>query len=290
MRALRLCAVALTIVSVAAIAAPAQARVPAGDVAPTAAAQKAAKPTGPALIRIDVASATVTSTSVNSSVLTLTAAPAVTWMGETTTAGGKKRLVVGNLKAKDLRGRWATLKLARQDSARATLTWNSESDSPGFALVDLQRPTIDAAGRIAFPIVSTVPLPADLTDVTVNIDRAGSTAKKGRATRQFPKYYTYQLTSTIKLNTTTQNNYEALFTIVPNGLNCYALTMTEPVPRQSLPAGLSCGGVVFTNGVVTLTLPMTSTNGSLLFTATMTPTGSAPFNFSSVVASWPLSG
>jgi hypothetical protein len=288
MRALRLCAVALIIVSVSAMATPAQARVPAGDVGPAAPAPKAAAPTGPALIRIDVASATVTPAAANSSVLTLTAAPAVSWMGEATTADGKSRLAVGHLSAKDLRGRWANLKLARQDSARATLTWNSTSDTPGFALVVLQRPRIDAAGHLAFPIDSAETLPAELTDVTLNIDRAG-TAKKVRASK-FPEYDTYQLTSTIKINTTVQSNYVAVFTIVSNGLNCYSMTLIQASPRESLPAGLNCGGVVFTNGVVTLNLPSPSTIGSLLFTTTMTPAGSAPFNFSSVVASWPLNG
>ena len=210
-------------------------------------------------------------------------------MGEKTTTGGKKRLTVGHLAAKDLGGRWATLKLARQDSARATLTWNSSSTAPGFALVALQRPSVDAAGRIAFPIVSTVPLPAALTDVTVNIDRAGTT-KKARATSKFPEYFTYQLTATIKANTTAYNGVQAAFTVVPNGVNCYSLTLLQSAPRQSLPAGLSCGGVVFTNGVVTMTIASNTTNASLLFTTTMTPTGSTPFNFSSVVSSWPQMG
>ena len=152
--------------------------------------------------------------------------------------------------------------------------------------MSLQRPRVDSAGQVTINLTSAEALPADLTDVTLNIDRA--IEKKARASK-FPEHFAYQLTANLQANTTAYSGMTAGITLY-SGTNCYQLTLSQPAPQMTLPSGLSCGGIVFTNGLASLSIASQTKPASALFSSTMAPPGQSSFKFSSVISSWPLNG
>ena len=183
----------LTIAATPSVAAP--------TTAPTAKVKFRA-PQGPALVRIDAPSATVVAKNpaAKSFTLTLNDPKKVRWMGEVKDSRGQQRLGYGELPASQLAASWKTLGNSA-NGVLATLTWNTRSADPGYALVRLRTPAVksrqvaasadQSRDSMTATITALGPIPKSLTDVSLNVNRSAGKQNRAYATTTF--YVTNQI-------------------------------------------------------------------------------------------------
>ena len=239
---------------------------------------------GRALIHIDAPTATVTKTGKHSYRMVLPPESTGQWMGERTTEQGKTLTRVGDLTAQQLSNKWTKFRYS-DATVPSTLAWAGD-EVLEMELVQLSRPKLTDAG-VRFDFTSRADIPAALTDVSINIQRA----PKGRSTRATTT--DFQISGNVyvdgKFDKTTLTT--RLYT-KSTGKSCWGPNTYTATAYVSL-SGM-CDGVAYVNqqpaskntpayGVKPL---FKSVGGSLYYCLLVTPPGQPQFTFVQSVMDW----
>ena len=245
----------------------------AGPATASTAKVKFRAPQGPALVRIDAPSATVVAKNpaAKSFTLTLNDPKKVRWMGEVKNSRGQQSLGYGELPASQLAASWKTLGNSA-NGVLATLTWNTRSADPGYALVRLRTPAVKsrqmAAGAdqskdaMTATITTLAPIPKALTDVSLNVNRSAGKQNRAYATTTF--YVTNEMTMvTTQVDAATVQ--VKVFCGVEELLESFIFLMANPVPSPDL----SCADARIDIPWLSVTTTVPDQVGSVYVTGTL---------------------
>lgn len=239
---------------------------------------------GRALIHIDAPIATVTKTGKHSYRMVLPPESTGQWMGERTSAQGKTLTRVGDLTAKQLSNKWTKFRYS-DATVPSTLAWAGD-ERLEMELVQLSRPKLTDAG-VRFDFTSRGAIPAMLTDVSINIQRA----PKGRSTRvtttDFQVSGNVYVDGKFDKTTLTTRMYTK-----STGKSCWGSNNYTNTAYVSLSG--TCDGVNYVNSqpatsgssAYGMKAYFTSKGGTLYYCLLVTPLGQAQFTFNHGVMSW----
>ena len=239
-------------------------------------------PQGAALVRIEGPAAKVTSRGAGKYTLSLRDPEQIRWLGEVAKLNGKKVLSSGVRPASAIVTDWRELLLDKQPTATATLTWNTGSSQPGYALVELQKPKYSKQGGITAKFTSSDSIPARLADVSLNLHRAD-----GKVTRAFPSVSNFEVTATMDFQTTQPEATVAQVSILCGPIMAYRLTLMSQATQVKLPYDVNCGpesGEILAGSTFTMNPPSAVQNGNVVFAGLILPPNEGPIDSNLVIA------
>ncbi|MGI9197534.1 MAG: hypothetical protein ACR2KE_08760 [Candidatus Nanopelagicales bacterium] len=252
---------------------------------------------GRAVIHIDAPTATVTKVGKNSYRMVLPPGSSGQWMGERTDARGKERTLVGDLNAKKLSNKWGKFRYTSA-GVPATLAWGG-NDGFSAALVQLSQPTLTDAG-VRFDFTSRSTIPASLTDVSINLQRA---PEKSRV--RSTDAHNVNITGDLWIGGNVESSAQVDTRIynASNNNTCWTGSGAKVIndsmsPEQTVTAN-TCASIAYDNRYaatsdypaygVKAVFPIPgkpNSSGSLTYLLTITPSGQAPYTYTQQLMTW----
>ena len=244
---------------------------------------KSTAPQGPSLVHIEAPKATVSqvNAATHGATLTLDTPDKVRWLGEAKNSNGLEVLTYGEQPASQLPGDWKPLGHTQNLGAMATLTWNTHSAAPHFALVKMETPRYSSHKHVMQAHITTQDaIPAHISDVSLNLHRADSKSNRGFPTTSNFNFSATTIAQTVQVNTATVQE-----SILSGPIYCYQAGLIQQAPVVTLPNGLTCGnGTTFVNGKFSMNVPTPNYTGQVIFNGTLISNGGQPMQFYGIVA------
>ena len=245
---------------------------------------KSTTPSGPALVHLEASMASVSAKAANShvSTLTLNFPKKVHWFGEVKNAQGQDVLTHGEQPASQLPDDWKPLGHSQNLGAMATLTWNTHTTNPRYALVQMEKPAYNSHKQaIQARFTSQDAIPAHIADVSLNLHRAPAKSNRGFPTTSIFNFSATTFAQTVQMNAATVQE-----AIINGATICYQGVLIPQAPVATMPDGLTCGAVkTFINGTFSMNIPTSSRTGQAIFNGTLMSNGGQPFQYYGVIAS-----
>lgn len=244
---------------------------------------KSAMPQGPALVHLEASTASVSAKPAGFQKLTLTlnSPKTVHWLGEVKNAQGQDIVTHGVQPASQLPADWKPLGHAQNLGAMATLTWNTHTTNPRYALVQMEKPSYNSRKQaIQARFTTQDAIPAQIADVSLNLHRAPAKSNRG-----FPATTLFNFTATTLGQTVQTNTTMVQESIINGDMMCYQFGLIQQAPVATLPNNLNCGGdVIFINGKFSMNIPTPTMTGQVIFNGELVSNGGQPMPFYGVIA------
>jgi len=197
--------------------------------------------TGRAVVHVDAPTATVTKQADGSYLLAMPQGTTGQWMGERKNASGKSIVRVGTLTGEKLAANWSNLKYT--SAAPGALFWDETSGNHQAAAVKVSRPKTTSTG-VTFTLTSKTELPATMSDVSINLERAPSHKSVRSSSAQ-------QVNITSDLWWSAQNNSSYAAVRIYNSTNnntCWSKSVNASGPLNASVGSNRCDDIAYSDG------------------------------------------